>query len=132
MQQEATVKKTEGGMALIEVRRRTACGHDCDQCHGCPHPEETITVSAVNDAGAAAGDTVMVESSSAQVLRLAALVYVMPILLMAAGYLAVPGTEGAKVAAAVAGLAVGMLICFAVSNRMKKRGKVTFHITQIL
>lgn len=132
MQQQATVKKIEGSSALIEVRRKSACAGDCDSCHGCVHPEETITVSACNDAGAAAGDRVLVESSSAQVLSLAALVYLMPIVLMALGYLVMPGSEGVRVLAAVGALAVGLLICWAVSRRMNRRGKMAYHITQIL
>jgi sigma-E factor negative regulatory protein RseC len=132
MQQEATVKRIEGRNALIEVKRKTACGGDCDSCHGCPHPEETISVMAHNDAQAAVGDRVIVESSSATVLKLAVLVYVMPIVLMAAGYLVMPGGETARVLAGLAALACGLAICFFVSRRMNKRGRVAVHITQIL
>lgn len=133
MQQEAIVKKVVSAQeALIEVRRKTACSADCDHCHGCVHPEETITVSAYNEAHAAEGDRVKVETSSGQVLSLAALVYIMPIALMIVGYFISSGTESARVLTALGALVLGLLVCFFVSKHMRKTGRLTFKITEIL
>lgn len=132
MTQKALVEKIlDGNQAVIAVRRKAACASDCESCHGCAHPEETIKVTAYNQAGAGVGDTVVVESSSRQVIGLAALLYLMPPLLMVAGYLAVPAAEGWRIAASIGGLCLGLGVCVAFSARMKKRGRMTFCITGI-
>lgn len=133
MQQEATVKELISAQeAQIEVRRKAACGSDCDSCHGCTHPDATITVSAFNEVHAEVGDRVLVESSSGQVLSLAALLYIMPIVLMIGGYFLSSGTEGIRVLIALGAMLLGLVFCFFFSRRMKKKGKMTFRITQIL
>jgi len=133
MQQEAIVREVISDREVkIEVRRKAACGSDCDSCHGCTHPEATITATAINEAQASVGDRVLVESSSTQVLTLAALLYLMPIALMIIGYFMSSGTEGARVLAALGALGFGLLICFFISRRMKRRGRTAFRVTQIL
>lgn len=133
MQQEAIIKEIISAReARIEVRRKAACGGDCGSCHGCSHPNETITVSAVNEAHAVVGDRVLVETSSKEVLFLAALLYIMPIILMIGGYFISSGTESTRVLVALGALLLGLLICFFVSKRMKKKGNMSFHITQII
>lgn len=132
MKQQARVERiADGGQAVISVRRKSACASDCGSCHGCAHPEETIEVTAYNAAQAAPGDRVTVESSSAQVLGLAGLLYILPVVLLVAGYFAMPGGEGVKILGGFLGLCLGLGVCMAVSRRMKRRGAMTFCITAI-
>ena len=133
MQQKAIVKElTPHGDAVIAVERRSACSGDCDSCHGCAHQTEVLTVIARNDIGAQPGDTVQVESETGRVLRLALLLYIMPMVLMFAGYL-LPFAHGNwKVLAAFAGLGVGIGICVIYSAYMKRKNEMTFRITYVL
>lgn len=133
MQQKAIVKElTPNGDAVVAVERRSACSGDCDSCHGCAHQTETVMVTAYNHAGAKPGDVVQVESETGRVLRLALLLYIMPMILMIAGYM-LPVVQGNwKVLTAFLGLALGIGICIAYSAYMKKKNEMTFHITYIL
>ena len=81
-------------VAVVSVERRAAC----DGCHkntdgsGCTvctlaGGNRTAKARARNDVGAAVGDVVEVESRTARVMFYAALVFLLPVLLAAAGYL---------------------------------------------
>lgn len=133
MQQKAVVKElTPHGDAVIAVERRSACSGDCDSCHGCAHQTEVLMVTARNDVGAKPGDVVQVESETGRVLRLALLLYIMPMILMIVGYM-LPFVYGNwKVLSAFLGLGVGIGICVIYSNYMKQRNEMTFHITYVL
>ncbi len=131
MTQVGRIVSVSGAKAVIEVRRRTACGHDCASCGGCATPNESIKVSAFNECGAEVGDTVTVESASGKILGLAALLYIMPLALMFFGYFAMPGSSGVKTAMAVAGLVTGVFICFLYSRRMGAKGGASFHIVSL-
>ncbi len=83
MQQIAVVKRLlPGNQAELEVKRQTACGHDCSNCGGCGEiVSKPIVVIADNSVGAEVGEAVMITGSSKQVLGLAAVLYVVPIVL---------------------------------------------------
>lgn len=84
MQKEARViALRDDNKAELAVRRDTACG-DCASCGGCA--ARTVRVTVENTLHAAVGDTVMIETSTGAVIRIAALVYLLPILLFFAGY----------------------------------------------
>ena len=89
MRCRATVLKTEGNIAEIEVRRATMC-EGCEKSGGCGgHCDITgivasggkMTAKAYNKIGAAAGDTVEVETESSRVLAYAALVFLLPLVI---------------------------------------------------
>ncbi len=89
MTQTATVTKVlSDGRAEISVKRASACGHNCEECAGGCELISMPPVSAVarNDAGARVGDKVIVESHTGKVLRIAALVYLLPFALFFLGY----------------------------------------------
>ena len=80
MTQIATVEKIlPGGMAEISVPRKSACGHDCEECAGCGMTGAAIRARARNDVGAQKGDKVVVESSTKKLLGVVALVYLLPV-----------------------------------------------------
>lgn len=134
MEQKATViRLVDPATAMIAVTRQSACSGDCHTCHGCPHPEETVVVRADNAAGAAEGDRVMVFSSTKRVLRLAMLMYLMPLALFFLGYFAAGGGEGRRALAGGLGFALGLLICIFVSRSMKKNHReMHFTISRVL
>lgn len=88
MQQIAVVKRLlPGNQAELQVKRQTACGHDCTNCGGCGEiVTKPIMVIADNSIGAEVGDAVMITGSSKQVLGLAAVLYIVPIVLFFAFY----------------------------------------------
>ena len=95
MTQIATVEKLlPGGYAEISVPRKTACGHDCEECAGCGMTGAAIKARAKNDPNAQPGEKVVVESSTKKLLGVVALVYVLPVVGFLLGY-------GIAVAAAV-------------------------------
>lgn len=117
------------GRAQVEIQRRAACASDCEKCGGCSHPEQTMLVEAPNGCGAKVGEKVVIEAHTASILSIAALVYLMPVLLMIACYFVpVPGGEGVRILCSLAGLAIGTALCMLYSRRMKKNRRVLFEI----
>lgn len=137
MTQQGTIKKLlPDGMAEIEVTRRSACGHDCAKCGGCGGLEtQTLYVTARNRAKANVGERVLIEGETGQVLGLAVLVYVLPIVLFFVGYaLGSVLLTGAAAGALGGGVlfVVGILGAIWYSRRMKVRGQVPYEITKKL
>ena len=119
--------------ARVAVKRKSACSGDCHTCHGCPHPDEIVMVDADNFVGAQKGDEVIVSSDTNRVLKLAAMLYLMPMVLFFLGYFLMPGGEGARIAAGAAAFVIGILICMYVSRSMKKNNKeMHFNIVEVL
>ena len=89
MEQIVRVKQTHtDGTATVLHLRQSACSGDCHKCSGCGAAQESIELTAVNHIGAEAGDFVTIESATGPVLKAAAILYVVPMVLFFAGYLA--------------------------------------------
>lgn len=71
---------------VIRVRQSACCG-DCHQCAGCGAAKETLVLRARNLIGARPGDLVVIESGSSSVLKAAAVLYILPLVLFLLGYL---------------------------------------------
>ena len=67
--------------------RQSACSGDCHKCSGCGAVEQTMIFTACNPIGAKPGDLVTVESATGPVLKAAAVLYMLPLVLFIAGYL---------------------------------------------
>ena len=74
------------GKAEIFLVRKSACSGDCHKCSGCGAAKETMIAVADNPIGAKAGDFVKVSTDSKQILGMAALVYMLPLVLFFGGY----------------------------------------------
>ena len=87
MEQLVRVKETyDDGTALVFRIRESACSGDCHKCSGCGAAKETVTFTAKNLIGARRGELVKVESETAPVLKAAAVLYVVPLMLFFSGY----------------------------------------------
>lgn len=75
------------GTAQVACLRQSACSGDCHKCSGCGAVEQTMIFTARNPIGANPGDMVTVESATAPVLKAAAVLYMLPLVLFIAGYL---------------------------------------------
>lgn len=137
MTQQGTIKKLlPDDMAEIEVTRRSACGHDCAKCGGCGGLEtQTLYVTARNRAKADVGERVLIEGETGQVLGLAMLVYVLPIVLFFVGYALGSVLFTGAAAGALGGgvlFVLGILGAIWYSRRMKARNEVPYEITKRL
>jgi len=76
--EEGIVIRMEGGTAWVKTRRGSAC-ESCSARHSCASPEgdgQEMEVEAINLAGAAIGDQVVVSIESAALLKTSFLLYV--------------------------------------------------------
>ena len=134
MTQIATVEKLlPGGYAEISVPRKTACGHDCEECAGCGMTGAAIKARAKNDPNAQPGEKVVVESSTKKLLGVVALVYLLPVVGFLLGYFLTEGlmSEGWRYAAAVIAAAVFVLPSVFYDRQTKKDGSLTYTILRL-
>ena len=134
MTQIATVESLlAGDYALISVPRKSACGHDCEECAGCGVTGAAVRARAANPIGAQPGQKVVVESDTQKMLGIVAMVYLIPVVLFLAGYL---GTM-LLVAPSVAGIAggigfmAGILIAVAYDRHLRRQGGLRFTIVRL-
>lgn len=138
MTQIATVRAvTEQGLALVQIRRMTACGHDCADCAGCT---QVITgenvVMAQNGLNARAGDLVLLESETSKVLAAASVVYLVPFLLFFVCYF-ILGALGSNpdgttpIIGGLAGFALGIAGAVWWDRREKRKRTLQFKIVEI-
>ena len=104
MTQIATVKrKLEPGFVEISVPRKSACGHDCEECAGCGMTGAAIQARASDPIGVETGDKVVVQSETKKLLGVAALVYLLPVIGFLLGYFLSAGlAEGTRYIIAIA------------------------------
>ena len=87
MTQVATVEKIlRDGYVQISVPRKSACGHDCEECAGCGMTGASVYAEARDPVGVRPGDKVVVESSTRAVLAVTWLVYMLPVVFFLLGY----------------------------------------------
>ena len=135
MTQVATVERIlDSGHAEISVPRKSACGHDCEECAGCGVTGAAVRARAANPIDARPGQKVVVESSTKKMLRIVALVYLIPVVLFFAGYLgtlAVTDQVAVQYAAAVLGFILGIAGAIGYDRRLRARGGLSFTIVRL-
>ena len=135
MTQIATVERIlDSGHAEISVPRKSACGHDCEECAGCGVSGAAVHARALNPIGAAPGQKVVVESSTMKLLRIVALVYLIPVALFFLGYfaaMAVTASVAVQYTAAVLGFLLGILAAIVYDRRLRARGGLSFTIVRL-
>lgn len=121
MRQKATVDRLlPDGRAELTVVRQSACSGDCHTCGGCGTVKQTLRLTADNPIGAKSGERVWVESSGAPVLKGAVLVYLLPLALFLAAYLAALPLGAWAFAVAAGAFAVGFLPALAYNRKIKR------------
>lgn len=134
MTQIATVENLlAGGYATISVPRKSACGHDCEECAGCGVTGAAVRARAANPIGAQPGQKVVVQSDTQKMLRIVALVYLTPVVLFLAGYLGTMTLVSASAAGVVGGIGfvAGILIAVAYDRRLRRQGGLRFTIVRL-
>lgn len=135
MVQIATVERiVNANYAEISVPRKSACGHDCEECAGCGVSGAAVRARALNPIGARPGQKVVVESSTGKMLGIVAMVYLIPVVLFLIGYLAMV-FAGAGVAVqytvAILGFVLGIVFAILYDRRLKAQGGLTFTIVRL-
>ena len=135
MTQIATVERIlDENHAEISVPRKSACGHDCEECAGCGVSGAAVHARALNPIGARPGQKVVVQSDTKKMLRIIALVYLTPVLLFLAGYLAaIAATPSTAIQylTAVIGFAAGILLAVRYDRRLRRQGGLSFQIVRL-
>ena len=135
MTQVATVERIiDANHAEISVPRKSACGHDCEECAGCGVTGAAVHARALNPIGARPGQKVVVQSDTNKMLRIVALVYLTPVLLFLAGYfitMAVTSSAAIQYLAAGTGFAAGILLAVFYDRRLRQRGGLSFQIVRL-
>lgn len=133
MTQIATVERIlEDGYAEISVPRKSACGHDCEECAGCGMTGASIYARARNNPCAQPGDKVVVESSTKKLLGVVALVYLLPILGFMLGYfLTTMLPEGWRYAVAIAAAVLFFVPCVFYDRYARRQGTLTYEILRL-
>ena len=130
MEQLVRVRQTndDGTAAVIHIRE-SACSGDCHKCSGCGAAKETVIFTADNPIGAAPGDLVQVESSTAPVLKAAMVLYVLPLVLFFLGYYlgTLPGSFGAL--GGGIGFVLGVVIVIAYDRLVVNKADLHYTIT---
>lgn len=135
MTQIATVERIiDKDHAVISVPRKSACGHDCEECAGCGVSGAAVRARAINSVGAKVGEKVVVHSDTKKMLRIVALVYLIPVALFIVGYL-IPALVGASVAVqytlALAGFFAGVAAAIGYDRYLRARGGISFTIVRL-
>jgi sigma-E factor negative regulatory protein RseC len=135
MTQIATVEKLlNNAYAEISVPRKSACGHDCEECAGCGVSGAAVHARAQNPIGAQPGQKVVVQSDTKRMLGIVALVYLIPVVLFLACYLiaAIATTSVAvQYLAAAAGFAAGIVFAIRYDRKLRAAGGLTFTIVRL-
>ena len=135
MTQIATVERIiDTDHAEISVPRKSACGHDCEECAGCGVSGAAVHAKAANPIGALPGQKVVVESSTQKMLGIVAFVYLIPVALFLAGYLLaalVTVSVAVQYTIAIAALLAGIGFAVLYDRRLKARGGISFTIVKL-
>ena len=128
MTQIATVEKIlPGGMAEISVPRKSACGHDCEECAGCGVSGASVRALERNHAPAQEGQNVVGESTTKKQEGGVRRVDIMASGRFIVGDFATGAleSEGLRYAVAIAAFLVGIIPAIICARRTKKKGKLT-------
>lgn len=134
MTQIATVEKIlDHGYARISVPRKSACGHDCEECAGCGVTGAAVQARAKNDIGAQPGQKVVVESSTKKLLGVVALVYLLPVIFFLLGYFLSNGLgETARYLIAIGAFALSFIPCILYDRYARSHETLTYAILRLL
>ncbi len=132
MREVGVVESTNGTIAVVSVKRSTACGDSCATCSSqCKVKGNKITVG--NKIGAMPGDKVEIEMKTATVLKSAFLVYIFPIFMFFLGYFVTEYKTRSENKSLIAGLLVFAVtfIFLLIWDKVNKEKFVT-SITEII
>lgn len=132
MRAEAIVESVRENNCVVLVKRGSACGDNCKNCSaGCKNTMTRVVVK--NPLNAMAGDLVLIETDSKKILKIAFLVYIVPLLLFFTGYI-ISGIFSDNEAVSILISVIIFLASFLISKvyDSKNKGKIDSEVIQIL
>ncbi len=135
MTQIATVEKIlDNGYVEISVPRKSACGHDCEQCAGCGMTGAAIHAKAQSNIELLPGQKVVVESSTQKLLGVVTLVYLVPIVGFLLGYFLSEGLASESVRYVIAALAaaIAFVPCIVYDRHARRSNALTYHVVRLV
>ena len=141
MTQIATVEKIlPGGFVEISVPRKSACGHDCEECAGCGMTGAAIHARAKDPVGVRPGQKVVVESATRKIfativdaVREGRGIYanIKKVVGFLLGYFLSEGlAEGVRYAIAIGAAALAFLPSVAYDRHAKKTEALTYTVVR--
>lgn len=109
--------------------RQSACSGDCHRCSGCGAAQETMLLTVRNPIGAKPGELVQITSGTGSVLLAAAIMYMLPIVLFFAGYLAGAALWEKGGITGCLGFVLGIIAAVAYDRLVAKKQKTVYTIT---
>lgn len=133
MTQIATAEKIlDAGFVEISVPRKSACGHDCEECAGCGMTGAAIHARASDPVGVKPGDKVVVQSETKKLLGVVALVYLLPVVAFLLGYFLSEGlAEKVRYIIAIAAAAAAFLPSIFYDRYAKRHEVLTYTIMRL-
>ena len=133
MTQIATVEKIlDAGFVEISVPRKSACGHDCEECACCGMTGAAIHARASDPVGVKPGDKVVVQSETKKLLGVVALVYLLPVVAFLLGYFLSEGlAEKVRYIIAIAAAAAAFLPSIFYDRYAKRHEVLTYTIMRL-
>ena len=133
MTEIATVEKIlDAGFVEISVPRKSACGHDCEECAGCGMTGAAIHARASDPVGVKPGDKVVVQSETKKLLGVVALVYLLPVVAFLLGYFLSEGlAEKVRYIIAIAAAAAAFLPSIFYDRYAKRHEVLTYTIMRL-
>ena len=133
MEQLVRVKETfDDGTATVIHVRESACSGDCHKCSGCGAAKETILLKAENPIGATRGDLVKLESATGPVLKAAAVMYMVPMVLFFVGYFIGDAIFGRGALAGCLAFVVSIGLAVLYDRKIGKTSKTSYTITEFV
>ena len=133
MEQIVRVKEVfPDGTAMVTHTRLSACSGDCHKCSGCGAAREVMLLQADNPVGARPGELVRIQSESAPVLKAAAVLYVLPLVLFFLGYALGAWAGSWGPGGGAIGFALGIVIVIFYDRLMARREKTIYTITGLV
>ena len=133
MEQLVRVKEAfDDGTAVVVHVRESACSGDCHKCSGCGAAKETILLKAENPIGAVRGDLVKLESATGPVLKAAAVLYLLPMLLFFVGYFAGDVLFGHGALVGCLAFVASIVLVVMYDRKIGKTGETGYTITEFV
>lgn len=124
IQRALVTRRLDDDRVEVRVQRLSACSHDCDSCAGCGSMvrQSQLTAVAQDPLGAKVGEYVSVESASSPLLKMAALMYLLPFAAFFAAYLLLRNASEAVAALGSVGAFVLVLLgaCIPLDRRLRR------------
>ena len=118
----------DGTAQVIHVRE-SACSGDCHKCSGCGAQSETMILTVHNPIGAKAGDMVVIESATGPVLKAAAMLYILPVVLFLLGYLVGENLWALGPVFGILGIVLGLVLVKLYDRYLQKKKDPIYTIT---